>query len=244
MLKTLPASQYIFPNPIEVDPDGDGLICMGADLDPPTLYQAYTNGLFPWFNEGEPICWWSPSPRCIIVPKHFKPSKSLIRNMKKLDYRITVNHAFDQVIRACALPRVYADATWISEDIIQGYCGLFKAGYAYSIEVWDQDNLLIGGLYGTTIGRGCFGESMFSIRTDASKMAFYTLMLLCTEEHCPWVDCQLPNDHLLSLGAITIAREDFIESLHLVTKSPDINWNVYKNSILSSKAIALNNKLS
>lgn len=244
MTTSFPPSKYIFPNPIEVDPDGEGLICMGADLQPETLHQAYLSGLFPWFNEGEPICWWSPDPRCIILPHEFTPSKSLIRNMKKMDYRITVNHAFEQVIRACAQPRVYADATWISEDIISGYCGLFKAGFAYSIEVWAEEHTLIGGLYGTTIGRGCFGESMFSLRTDASKMAFYTLMLLCKEQNCPWVDCQLPNEHLMSLGATTIPRKDFINSLYIVTKSPDIDWNLYKNSILSSKGIALNTTLT
>lgn len=244
MTLSFPPSKYIFPNPIEADPDGEGLICVGADLQPETLYEAYLSGLFPWFNEGEPICWWSPDPRCIILPHEFSPSKSLVRNMKKMDYRITINHAFEQVIRACAQPRSYADSTWISEDIISGYCGLFKAGFAYSIEVWEDQNTLIGGLYGTTIGRGCFGESMFSLRTDASKMAFYTLMRLCKEQNCPWVDCQLPNEHLMRLGAITLPRKDFIKSLYIVTKSPDIDWNLYKNSILSSKGIALNTTLT
>ena len=92
---TLPASQFIFPDPIEVDPEGEGLICVGADLSPSTLYAAYTHGLFPWFSEGDPICWWCPEPRCLIIPQHYQPSKSLIRNMKKIDYRITINHAFE-----------------------------------------------------------------------------------------------------------------------------------------------------
>ena len=243
MPKPLPDSQYIFPNPIQVDPEGEGLICMGADLAPATLYQAYMTGLFPWFNQDDPICWWSPEPRCIIVPQDFMPSKSLLRNMKKMNYKVTVNRAFEQVIRACSQPRSYANETWISEDIIQGYCGLFQAGYAYSIEVWDQD-LMVGGLYGTTIGKGCFGESMFSIRTDTSKMAFYTLMLLCKEQHCAWVDCQLPNDHLMRLGATTVPRTDFLKSLYIVTKSDDIDWQPYENSILSTKDIAVNNKLT
>ncbi|KAA5634621.1 leucyl/phenylalanyl-tRNA--protein transferase, partial [Pseudomonas aeruginosa] len=104
-------------------------------------------------------------------------SKSLIRNMKKYDYTITVNRAFEQVIRSCSLPRSYANETWISEDIIEGYCGMFDAGYGYSVEVW-QEEQLVGGLYGVTIGKGCFGESMFSTQTDVSKMAFYTLMLI------------------------------------------------------------------
>ena len=172
-MQHLPPSQFIFPNPVEVDLEGEGLICIGADLTPSTLLEAYSHGLFPWFSEGDPICWWSPEPRCIIRPQGYHPSKSLIRNMKKYDYKITVNHAFERVIRSCSLPRAYADDTWISEDIIQGYCDMFDAGYGYSIEVWDEDQV-VGGLYGVTIGQGCFGESMFSIQTDVSKMAFYT----------------------------------------------------------------------
>lgn len=238
----LPPSLYTFPNPQDNDLAGDGLICMGGDLAPATLLEAYRHGLFPWFNEDDPICWWSPDPRCIIYPQHFKPSKSLLRNMKKHDYRITINHAFEHVIRSCSAPRQYTNDTWISEEIIQGYTGLFHAGYAYSVEVWQQERL-VGGLYGTTIGSACFGESMFSTQTDVSKMAFYVLMLICQEQHCPWIDCQLVNDHLLSLGATTIPREQFLSELELVTNSTDIDWQTYQNSILSTKEIALNNKL-
>lgn len=218
-MKTLPLSQYIFPDPEESDPDGHGLICIGADLSPSTLYEAYTHGLFPWFNEDEPICWWSPEPRCIIYPQNYKPSKSLIRNMKKYDYTITVNRAFEQVIRSCSLPRSYANETWISEDIIEGYCGMFDAGYGYSVEVW-QEEQLVGGLYGVTIGKGCFGESMFSTQTDVSKMAFYTLMLIGQENQLPWVDCQLVNSHLISLGACTLSRQGYLKSLQDVLFTP------------------------
>ncbi len=173
-------SMYVFPDPVEADPEGQGLICIGADLEPSTLFEAYTHGLFPWFNEGDPICWWSPDPRCVIYPEQYHPSKTLIRSMKKYDYQVTINRAFEQVVRACALPRNYTNDTWISEDIVQGYVELFKAGYGYSVEVWQEDQL-VGGLYGVSIGKGCFGESMFSTRTDASKMAFYTLMLIGQE---------------------------------------------------------------
>lgn len=234
---TLPPSEYTFPNPMEVDPDGQGLICIGADLSPSTLYEAYSNGLFPWFSEGEPICWWSPEPRCIIRPQDYHPSKSLVRNMKKLDYKITINQAFDHVIRACALPRSYADETWISEEIMEGYCQLFDAGYAYSIEVWEE-NRIVGGLYGVTIGQGCFGESMFSTRTDVSKMAFYSLMLLGQENQLPWIDCQLVNDHLMSLGACTLSRQTYLNSLQDVIKQPPIDWKKYQDSVFSSKTIA------
>lgn len=242
-MKTLPLSQYIFPDPEESDPDGHGLICIGADLSPSTLYEAYTHGLFPWFNEDEPICWWSPEPRCIIYPQNYKPSKSLIRNMKKYDYTITVNRAFEQVIRSCSLPRSYANETWISEDIIEGYCGMFDAGYGYSVEVW-QEEQLVGGLYGVTIGKGCFGESMFSTQTDVSKMAFYTLMLIGRENQLPWIDCQLVNDHLMSLGACTISRHTYLKSLQDVIKQPAINWKKYQDGVFSSKTIAQSARLS
>ncbi len=193
----LPPSQYIFPNPEESDFEGEGLICIGADLSPSTLYEAYTHGLFPWFSEGDPICW----------------------------------------------PRAYADETWISEEIIQGYCDLFDAGYGYSIEVWDEDRV-VGGLYGVTIGKGCFGESMFSTQTDVSKMAFYTLMLIGRENQLPWIDCQLVNDHLMSLGACTISRHTYLKSLQDVIKQPAINWKKYQDGVFSSKTIAQSARLS
>lgn len=238
----LPPSEFIFPNPIESDPEGQGLICIGADLSPSTLFEAYTHGLFPWFSEGEPICWWSPEPRCIIYPSSYHPSKSLIRNMKKHDYTITINRDFEHVIRSCSLPRSYANETWITEDIIQGYCALFESGYAYSVEV-RRENSIVGGLYGVSIGQGIFGESMFSRETDVSKMAFYTLMLISLENQAPWVDCQLVNDHLMSLGACTISRQDYLNSLQDVIKQPQIDWQKYKDGVFSSKTIAFDQRL-
>ena len=235
-MHTLAPSEFIFPDPIESDPDGQGLICIGADLSPATLFEAYTHGLFPWFCEDEPICWWSPEPRCIIHPQDYHPSKSLVRNMKKFDYKITINHAFEQVVRSCSLPRSYAEDTWISEDIIEGYCQLFDAGFGYSIEVWDEGKV-VGGLYGVTIGHGCFGESMFSTQTDVSKMAFYTLMRIGQENHLPWIDCQLVNDHLLSLGACTLSRQAYLNSLQDVVKQPPIDWKKYQEGVFSSKTI-------
>lgn len=242
-MSLLPPSEFIFPNPVEVDPEGEGLICIGADLSPSTLYEAYTHGLFPWFSEGDPIYWWSPEPRCIIRPEDYHPSKSLLRNMKKQDYKITVNHAFERVIRSCSLPRAYADDTWISEDIIAGYCDMFDTGYGYSIEVWDEDRV-VGGLYGVTIGQGCFGESMFSTQTDVSKMAFYTLILIGQENKLPWIDCQLVNNHLLSLGACTLSRQAYLNSLQDIVKKPAIDWKKYQEGVFSSKTIAQNARLS
>ena len=241
-MHSLPPSEFIFPHPIDADPDEQGLICIGADLSPATLFEAYTHGLFPWLSEGEPICWWSPEPRCIIRPHDYHPSKSLVRNMKKFDYKITINQAFEHVIRCCSLPRSYAEDTWISEEIIDGYCQLFAAGYGYSVEVWDEDRI-VGGLYGVTIGKGCFGESMFSTETDVSKMAFYTLMLIGQENQLPWIDCQLVNDHLLSLGARTLSRQVYLKSLPDVIIAPSINWKSYQERVFSSKTIALFSKL-
>lgn len=241
-MQILQPCSYIFPSVDETDPDGQGLICIGGDLAPSTLLGAYQQGLFPWFNEGEPICWWSPEPRCIIDPSMFIPSKTLIRNMKKWDYQVRINQSFTKVITQCSAPRSYSSETWISPDIIAAYHQLHELGYAHSIEIWDQDQL-IGGLYGLNIGRGFFGESMFNTRTDTSKMAFYSLMLLCAEQHCPWVDCQLVNDHLLRLGATAIPRAEFLKSLQKVIKQPNIDWKVYQNSVFSTKEIAVNKKL-
>lgn len=131
----------------------------------------------------------------------------------------------------------------ITEDIIQGYCELFKTGHAYSIEVWNSEDRLVGGLYGVTIGKGCFGESMFSTETDVSKMAFYALMLFGQENRLDWIDCQLVNEHLLSLGASKLSRQDYLKSLQDVIKAPALDWQSYQDSVFSSKTIALNDRL-
>lgn len=233
---------YDFPAPHLADPEGHGLICMGGDLAPSTLLSAYSQGLFPWFSKDEPICWWSPEPRCIIYPEQYKPSKSLLRTMKKHDYSITVNRAFEQVIRSCAMPRSYSNETWISEDIIHAYSALFHAGYGYSIEVWQKEDL-VGGLYGICLGQGCFGESMFSRATDVSKMAFYTLMLIGQAQQLPWIDCQLVNEHLIRLGAVVVSRDNYLKSLEKVISKPQIDWNSYQNSVFSSKTLAIMQKI-
>lgn len=229
---------YDFPNPEQADPEGEGLICIGGDLKPTTLLSAYSQGLFPWFNEDEPICWWSPDPRCIMLPQQFKPSKSLIRNMKKFDYQIRVDQAFEQVIQHCAAPRSYSEQTWISQNFIENYVALHQLGVAHSIEIWEDDTL-IGGLYGLNLGRGFFGESMFNTRTDTSKMAYFALMQLAITENFPWIDCQLPNDHLMHLGAITISRQEFLKSLKKVIHQEKVDWQRYQNSVFSSKDLAL-----
>ncbi len=208
-------------------------MAVGADLAPETILAAYQLGIFPWFSGDDPICWWSPEPRCIILPETFKPSQTLIRSIKKNQYTLTINQNFAAVMQACADARAHTEGTWISSDIIQGYCGLHTVGLAHSIEVWenlDQEKpVLVGGLYGVQLGRAFFGESMFSLRTDVSKMAFTFLMKLCAASHFPFVDCQLPNDHLMSLGAITMPRQQFLSALQDVLTQPVPDWKLLQN---------------
>lgn len=232
----LPSSKFIFPDPLEVDPDGEGIVAIGADLEPSTILEAYKNGIFPWFSKDDPICWWSPEPRCLIYPDQFQPSKSLVRQLKKNQYSITLSNVFEQVVRACAEPRTYADETWITEQIIQGYSGLHRAGLAHSVEIWEGDEL-VGGLYGVQIGKAFFGESMFSRRTDVSKMAFCFLMKLCKSSHFPWVDCQLPNDHLMSLGATTLPRSEFLTQLKQTIRQQAPNWQAITHKRFTSHQI-------
>lgn len=230
----LPSTAWHFPDPAQTDPQGEGLVAVGADLAPATIYAAYQAGIFPWFNQDDPICWWSPEPRCIIRPHTYTPSKTLIRSLKKNQYTLTLNQDFAAVMRACAGVRAYAEGTWINEGIISGYCGLHDAGLAHSVEVWaqsssDDSRQLVGGLYGVQIGQAFFGESMFSLRTDVSKMAFYFLMQLCTASGFPFVDCQLPNSHLMSLGATTLPRAQFLHELKQVLARPAPDWQLLHN---------------
>ncbi len=211
----------------------EGLVGYGADLSVDTLLQAYRQGIFPWFNAADPILWWCPNPRCIIYPSQFKASKSLLRTYRKQQYSITFNQAFAQVVTACAAPRAYSASTWIGNEIINAYCALNQQGHAYSIEVWDkQSQALVGGLYFVNIGMAVFGESMFSKRTDTSKLAFAALMSLCKQLGIAWVDCQLVNDHLLSLGAKAVERTVFLQQLlpQQVSLST-ANWGAIHNPL-------------
>jgi len=235
----LPPCIWQFPDPEAVDPMDEGLVAIGADLAPSTLLAAYQQGIFPWFNPGDPIYWWSPEPRCVIYPDQFKPSKSLKQTLKKNQYTLTLDKDFAGVIQACAGTRSYADGTWISDDIVAGYTGLHQVGLAHSIEVWeaadDSDTQrLVGGLYGVQLGRAFFGESMFSQRRDVSKMAFAFLMQLCTASRFPFVDCQLPNNHLLSLGATTLPRAQFLHTLEQVLAEPAPDWQLLQNRHFNS----------
>lgn len=201
----------------------DGFLGAGGDLTVPTLLHAYRSGAFPWFDEEDPICWWSPEVRCVIVPSDFYPSKSLIRTAKKQPWIITTNADFDAVMSACRAPRRDTSKTWIHDNMVLAYRQLFKIGAAASIEVWagmPYDSELIGGLYGVSFGSIFCGESMFHRRSDASKIAFWALMHWAHECGIQLIDCQLENPHLMRLGADLMPRDEFLESLQDLVMTP------------------------
>ncbi|MGB0894944.1 MAG: leucyl/phenylalanyl-tRNA--protein transferase [Parashewanella sp.] len=212
-LKFLTSNDYSFPAPDKALEEPNGLIAIGGDLSPERLLSAYANGIFPWFNENDPILWWSPSPRAVLVPGEMHISKSLAKFNRKHEWEITINHAFEQVIHHCAEPRVNQDGTWITEDIQQAYIQLHKIGRAHSLEVWDKSEL-IGGLYGINVGRVFCGESMFHKATNASKIALLELQKHLLHFDYALIDTQMMNDHLLSLGVQSISREEFINQLN------------------------------
>lgn len=217
---------YHFPNPKTCQADyflEYGLIGFGGDLSPETLTYAYLQAIFPWFNDDESSpTWYSPTPRCVLVPDDFTPKRSLVATAKKSDYTITLNQAFERVAMACSLPRSYADSSWITTKMKAAYRKLHYLGVAHSIEVW-QGKKLVGGLYGLKLGAVFCGESMFHKKTDCSKLAFWALTVLCRQTGVKLIDCQLVNDHLLSLGAKPMDRDEFLELFEHLT---DLNSEV------------------
>lgn len=189
--------------------DPDGLLAFGGDLSITRLLLAYRSGIFPWYSEGQPIMWWSPDPRAVLLPDELKISRSLRKTIKKKLYTVTLDTAFDEVMDACAEPRKEDAGTWITPEMKDAYCKLHKQGYAHSVEAW-LNGELVGGLYGVAIGRVFFGESMFARRTDASKVAFVHLVQQLRCWGYALIDCQVHSGHLASLGAINIPRQDFI----------------------------------
>lgn len=199
--------EILFPPPRLAE--GTGLLAIGGDLAPQRLLLAYSQGIFPWYNAGEPILWWSPMPRCVLLPGDFHLSRSLRRLWRRGDYRITIDQAFASVIRACALSGERGlSGTWISAEMVAAYEELFALGYCHSVEVWAGEEL-VGGLYGVSLGRSFFGESMFHIRTDASKIALYALSQTLFRSNFVMIDMQLPTPHLLSLGGRLLERAAF-----------------------------------
>ena len=192
----------------------DGLLCVGGDLAPSRLITAYTKGIFPWFSKGEPILWWSPDPRLVLYPDKINISRSLRKKIRKGVFHITMDMAFPAVIQSCADLRVEAEIdTWLVDGMIEAYIDLHRRGVAHSVEAWQGENL-VGGLYGISLGRAFFGESMFSKVSDASKIALVALCRHLERHDFDFIDCQVTTDHLLSMGAQEISRELFLEELY------------------------------
>ena len=217
-----------FPHPNQANEDG--ILAWGGDLNPSRLLYAYQNGIFPWYSKDDPIIWWSPNPRLIMELDDFKLSRSLKKSIKKFTYKFDTN--FIEVMKKCATtPRHDQNGTWINDDIIEAFDVLHGQGIAHSIESY-KDNELVGGLYGLTIGKVFCGESMFTHENDASKSAYAVLIKHLKEWGYDFVDCQVPTDHLKSLGAKEVGREYFLNKLVKVNMDNINNiWIVNKNLI-------------
>lgn len=193
--------------------EADGLLAIGGDLSSERLLQAYKMGIFPWYNEGEEILWWSPDPRFILFPKELYVSKSMKKLIDRKVFKVTFNSNFNDVIRNCKeISRTGQEGTWITDEMEMSYIKLHKKGIAHSVEVWDDDEL-VGGLYGIRLGSIFFGESMFSKKSNASKFGFIQWVRNLQKEGTVLIDCQIPTDHLTSLGAREIPRKEFLNYL-------------------------------
>ena len=192
--------------------DPNGLLAVGGDLSPERLLNAYQHGIFPWYNDDQPILWWSPDPRCVLFPEQLRVSRRLRKTLRQNRLTITLDTAFTEVLDGCAAPRDDQPGTWITPDMKNAYQHLHHMGYAHSVEAWEQGQLC-GGLYGIAIGRVFFGESMFSRQRDASKLAFVHLVRQLRRWGYTLIDCQVDSNHLRSLGAVAIGRDVFITLL-------------------------------
>lgn len=211
MLSALSNDPMYFP-PLETAFD-NGLLAYGGDLSPQRLLSAYTKGIFPWYDNNSPILWWSPNPRCVLLPENFRIPKTIQRELKKCTFSVTINNAFTEVITACAtLPRTKQKGTWITQDMKMAYIQLHKLGFSHSIEVWDN-SILVGGLYGVALGKAFFGESMFHIAPHASKLALVWLAQYLWSYNFDFIDCQMPTTHIMRYGATLISRDEFLTRL-------------------------------
>ncbi len=210
------SEKIIFPPQELAEPDG--LLAIGGDLSAERLLQAYQKGIFPWYNADEPICWWCPDPRFVLLPQHLKVTQSMRQLLKKNTFTFTINKAFAQVIENCrTVKRDGQGGTWIQPEMISAYAELHHKGYALSAETW-LDDKLVGGLYGVLLGKIFFGESMFNHISNASKYAFIKLVQQLQEQGIVLVDCQMHTAHLESLGAAFMPRTDFIDCLEQFAK--------------------------
>jgi len=200
-----------FPDPNQAD--DDGLVAVGGELNPEYLLSAYSSGIFPWFGDADPILWWSPNPRLVLFADDFKVSKSLKKTVDSSSFTVQIDHDFSSVIKSCSKsPRPGQDGTWITKEMIDAYIQLHEMGIAHSFETYFE-NKLVGGLYGISLGKAFFGESMFFKKTDASKVALYYLVEWCKKNEFHFIDAQQPTEHLMSLGAKKMERKSFLEKL-------------------------------
>jgi len=197
----------------------NGLLAAGGGLSVARLVDAYGRGCFPWFSDGEPILWWSPDPRMVLLPDELHVPRSLARRLRRGDFSVTADMAFADVMAGCAEPRDDTGGTWITAEMRQAYAALHQAGHAHSVEAW-QEGLLVGGLYGVSIGRAFFGESMFTRVPDASKVAFVRLVEQLRRWDFGVIDCQMKTEHLARFGAREVPRSDFIGWLERLVSVP------------------------
>jgi leucyl/phenylalanyl-tRNA--protein transferase len=203
--------EFVFPDPEQSEPGG--LLAIGGDLAPQRLLLAYATGIFPWYSEGQPILWHSPDPRAVLLPSALHVSKSLARSLRRRKFEVRLDTAFADVVHACAeVPRPGAEGTWITRDMLRAYVRLHALGYAHSAEAWENGRL-VGGLYGVSLGGVFFGESMFTRRSDASKVAFAVLVRQLEHWDFDFVDCQIRTAHLERMGAVLWPRKTFLEAL-------------------------------
>lgn len=217
-LPWLDTGSHWFPDPETALDDPDGLLAIGGDLEPERILRAYSQGIFPWFSDDQPILWWSPNPRCVLFPPRVHISRSLRRRLNQRDLRITVDCAFHDVIHDCGALR--QEGTWITADMEAAYSHLHDLGHAHSFEAWNEDGELAGGLYGVAIGRCFFGESMFSRQRDASKVIFAHVARQLERWGYAMMDCQVENPHLMSMGAERISRRRFLTILRENVERP------------------------
>ena len=229
------SNELIFPSPKLAAQEG--LLAVGGDLSQKRLLLAYRMGIFPWYSENEPIMWWSPDPRLILYPDQLKISKSLKKVINKGDFELTMDQDFKAVIRACAESRTETnEGTWIVDEMITAYCELHESGLAHSVEAW-MNGQLAGGLYGVSIGRCFFGESMFTRISNASKVAFVGLVKHLQGLHFDLIDCQVTTAHLLSFGAHEIPRSRFLDELATALKAPTLKgrWSFSSSTPVLSR---------
>ncbi|HET6460438.1 MAG TPA: leucyl/phenylalanyl-tRNA--protein transferase [Syntrophales bacterium] len=210
---------------------GNGILAIGGDLSPDRLLTAYRQGIFPWYSEGDPIIWWSPDPRFVLFLEELRVSRSMMKVLRRRTFSITYDHKFREVIMSCQKARRKHDGTWITDDMLEAYCTLHNLGMAHSTEAWHEGKL-VGGIYGVSLGRCFFGESMFSLMSNASKAALIDLVYRLKELKFRFLDCQVYTAHLERLGARYISRKEFIELLNAGLQCETLpgNWQFMPES--------------